>query len=52
METDVYFIQWLEEIAPNKTPTTELTPFEYGVLAGYRILVEQIKIKLEVKEDK
>jgi hypothetical protein len=51
METNVYFIQWLEDVAPDRLPLTKLSDFELGVLVGERQLVERIKIKLEVKED-
>ena len=46
-----YIVQWLEEVAPNRTPTTQLSEWEYGVLAGYRLLIEQLKIKLKINEE-
>ena len=41
-------MRWLEEMYPNKTPTTNLDSFELGLLAGQRILIEQLKIKLKL----
>ena len=39
-------LRWLDEIVENKLPVTELTPFEYGVLAGQTMLVDKIKVIL------
>lgn len=42
-------LKWLEELHPNRTPTTQLTEWEQGVETGYRLLIEQIKIKLKIE---
>ncbi len=47
---DSLFIKWLEERCPNKVPTTILSEWELGVLAGERMLVEDIKVKLRIEE--
>lgn len=44
-------LNWLEETYPDRTPTTKMTEFEYGELAGERRLIEQLKIKLKVNEE-
>jgi len=46
-----YILNFLEGFCPDKIPTTKLTEFEYGVLAGQRLIIEQLKIKLKVEED-
>ena len=43
-------IKWLEEKYPNKVPTYKMSEWELGVLAGERMLIEDIKIKLNVEE--
>ena len=45
-------LQWLDDYCPNKVPTSQLTEWEYGVLAGQRLLIEHIKYKLKVEENK
>ena len=45
-------IEWLDEVYPDKAPLTQLTEWEYGELAGQRILIENLKIKLKVELDK
>lgn len=42
-------MKWLEEKHPQRTPITELSDWELGVEAGYRLLIEQIKIKLKLE---
>ena len=42
-------VDWLEMIHPNKTPTTQMSEWELGVQAGQRMLIEQIKIKLNTE---
>jgi len=44
-------INWLEDCVPDRAPLSQLTEWEYGVLAGQRLLVEQIKIKFKVELD-
>ncbi len=46
----IQLLKWLEDFAPNETPIRELTSFEYGVLAGQRLMIEQIKTKLKIEE--
>lgn len=43
-------IQDLDIKYSNRTPLTELTPFEYGVLAGQRILIEDLKLRYKFGE--
>lgn len=45
-------IQDLEEWYPNVTPTEKLAEFEYGVLAGQRRLIENLKIYYETNSIK
>jgi len=45
------FIKWLEERYPNSTPTTKLSEWELGVKAGERMVIEEIKIKLQAEEN-
>ena len=44
-------LKWLEERYPNKVPTTLVTEWELGVLAGERMLIQEIKIKLHTEEN-
>ncbi len=46
-----YLLKWLEEAYPDKTPTTKLGDWELGILAGERMLIEQIKIKLNIHKE-
>lgn len=50
METDA-FIKWLDILVPDKAPLTKMSEWELGLLAGQRILIEQIKNKYKVIEE-
>ncbi len=43
-------IQMMKEMLPDTLPTKELTPFEYGVLAGQQMMLDKILMHLEVVE--
>lgn len=40
----------MEEVCPDKAPLYRLTEWELGVLAGQRILIEDLKIKLKIAD--
>ena len=37
-------VQTLRDMLPKTLPTEELTPFEYGVLAGQQMMVNKILV--------
>ena len=42
-------MDWLEKLHPHQTQILLLSEWEQGVEAGYRLLIEQIKIKLKIE---
>ena len=42
-------LKWLEELHPNRTSIVPLSEWEQGIEAGYRLLIEQIRIKLKIE---
>jgi len=51
MESSKNIVAWLDEVCPDRAPLTQLSEWEYGVLAGQRLIVEQLKIKLKIEEE-
>lgn len=47
-----YILQWLEEKFPDRLPTNNVGQFELGVLIGQRQLIEDLKVKLNLQEQK
>jgi hypothetical protein len=45
-------LELLKTWAPNKVPTNELTPFEYGVLAGQQRQIDRLEQHMKRMEDK
>jgi len=45
-------LELLKTWAPNKTQTDELTPFEYGVLAGQQRQIDRLEQYIKRMEDK
>ncbi len=43
-------VQWLETKFPNQLPIRKISEYELGVLVGQQIVIEDLKIKLEVEE--
>jgi hypothetical protein len=41
-------LQQLEQWCPNVAPTSELSPFELGIIVGQRRLIELLKYSLNV----
>ena len=40
----------MEEMLPNNLPTKELTPFEYGVLAGQQMMLDKVLANIKAQE--
>jgi malonyl CoA-acyl carrier protein transacylase len=45
-------LELIQKSAPNKVPTNELTPFEYGVLAGQQQQIDRLEQYIKRMEDK
>lgn len=41
-------MKYLEEAYPNKLPHAKIDDFELGILVGQQILIEKLKIKLNI----
>ena len=41
-------LELLEQWSPNEVPLVELTPYEYGVLAGKQLLINTLKQYLAI----
>ena len=52
MKDNSYIMKFLEEAYPNRLPLTKVSEYELGVLVGQQVLIEQLKIKLKISEDK
>ena len=50
--TAEYILNWMNSAYPNKLPRDNVSPFELGVLIGQQQLIEQLKIKLKIEENK
>lgn len=50
MET-AQIMKWLEEAYPDRTATTELSMWEAGMRAGERVLIERLKLKLNIQSE-
>ena len=40
-------LELLKRWSPNEAPIDELTPFEYGVIAGKQILIRQLEAHID-----
>ena len=49
---DEYMLKWLREAFPNRLPVKEPSMFELGILVGQQQVVEQLKIKLKLEENR
>jgi hypothetical protein len=52
MENNNNIIKWLEEYCPDKAPKEYLSEYELGMLVGQRKLIEHLKVKLKILEEK
>ncbi len=45
-------LKWLDEVAPDRLPLVEVDRFELGMLVGQQVLINKLKTKLKVEDDK